>query len=163
MAKININYKDALTQYPQHVSEVEQKIRGGKSKHKTDNFNTFNWYIDFGVQIEGESIQDILSGKRAQAEQERLQLTINERVDEYMTRVFATLAAGKGRGSWQSDAVISNCIEIRANAEQQEREDDAELKRLSELTSTERQTEVNDLIKELSGDGTTGFFALNKK
>jgi len=55
MARIKADYDLVKRRFPQEVSQIENKIRRGKSKYNNDAFDSFDWNYDYCISIKSNS------------------------------------------------------------------------------------------------------------
>ncbi len=158
--KIQISYQNALNKFPDQVKYIFNKIKKGKSKHKNDLPETFEYFISWCVRIERGcySFQDILGGKPEQDKQFEDSLSEDELIKDYEKRCSVTLYVSKGKGWWESDLLSFVPQEILDSYKLSIQEQNKEKLRYSLLSEEEKQKELNDALSVLNGG--TGFFQL---
>lgn len=156
MAKIQVDYNSVKKQFPKEVAEVEGKIRKGRGKHNEDEFNSFDWHYSWATR---NSLQSMLNG--AHNKQQRRAMSVDDKVKDVLSRSAITILATKGRGYSHSDVLNFCPIEVKEHCRKLYQNQEDERNKFENLPQAERQKEMKDILKKLSGYG--GFRVLGVK
>lgn len=152
---MDIDYNTAMRDFPTEAKQVIAQLRKSRSKKKNAAPATLNWRYIWGVEIRSQhSLVDIISGKATEDQEIREAMTLQEKLDDHISRVFCSIQVNKFYSTKLATvpAVVQDLI--RKNLIMEEAED----RRIDQLTDEEREAEVAKLLAELGAD--PGFAAV---
>ena len=135
---------------------AEKKLRRSKAKNKGKSINELVWYITYCERVEGHSLEDIFSGKRALEAATKAQRTVKEQGDDIVSRTSALLCA-KMPGAYANIALKEIPLVLRDEIHIRVLKEEAEQARVDALSPEESEAEMQELLSELEGPG---FMAL---
>ena len=140
------------------VAEIENKIRNGKSKHKDDDLETFDWFYDWCTKVESDTINDILNSMQKK-EDKWNNMSVDEQVKDELSRSFISLMATKGRCYARSSQIGSAPKEVEEHIRKIKQDFKDEQNRVESLSEEDRKAELNEAFKHLG----PGFFGISIK
>lgn len=149
--EIRAEYDALKARYPEHVAEVERSIRKGKSKHRSDPFESFEWMFNFGVIInQSYSLADVIAGKNTADLEAEAAMSETEKIADYASRCRVGIQASKGRGRWFSEQQLPETPEeVLGPYREQLRKEAAEQARIASLSPEQLQDEREAILREL--------------
>lgn len=165
--QIEITYKESISQFPEAVQELKDKLESGTSKQKGTDPSEFHYSITWWQRAEGGSFLDMI--KSSQKRSEKIEAMSDEelydvdrRVSEVLPKIFSiSLVASIGR--WHSAISIAEDgdppqIVIDWYRRGEEKAIDQEKKNAA-MSEEEREEERQDLLGQLRG--TPGFVEIS--
>ena len=143
-------YEQALERHPEQVADVIRQVRKGRSKTKNTDPSTWTWSYTWCVEIHGCSIEDMFR----EAGREKPVLSLEERVDDLLRRSHVALS-GHTRSSDVSSEVL------RDHYTRSVTEEMTEEARIAALSPAERDQQVQDALRYLTGPKNKGFVAIH--
>lgn len=147
MAKIDISESQAKT-HTEAYNAISKKLGGSDIK----------WRYEWCQVIQSTNIEDIISGKANEVAFNERNRDIETRLKDVEKNIHCGLYGTKGRKrhSVSLDKVPVEVMNVYRKSYEQ---DEIEEKRIASLTEEERQKEVQDILRQLSGMG--GFMTIH--
>lgn len=159
--KIQTTYKSVKNQYPKETHSIEQKIRTKKNKYNEDEFDTFDWYFNWGVSIKGNTFQELIDGTAHKEQIDWNSMSVEDQVADTVARLAVTIIAKKGKSRVSSDVLSKAPTEIEDFYRNTYQEHKDEQNRINGLSQEKRDKELEEAIRELSKHG--GFSIMTIK
>jgi hypothetical protein len=146
--ELQTTYKEVSELYPETIKHLEKEKMRSKAKNAKEPLSKFKFVYDWCVRIQASSLADIMSGKAHAEAGERRKMTLQQRVDDKMSRISVTVRVALGHTRYCSElksvppAIIEQC---RRDFEEQI----AEEKRIDSLTPEQREAETQAILEEL--------------
>lgn len=153
--KVIIDLKHAL-EHKDHVDNIINKLRRGRSRHKDAEASELIWHYDYVTMINACSVNDLLAGNVT-----KIPDTVEERVAEELERVVVRLAASIGHWHGVSDQPLHSVpLPIRSLIHDKHVEMKREEDRVAALSPEEREHETASILDRLRGGS---FIELKRK
>lgn len=145
---MDITYEQAMADHPTEAAEATALLRKSRSKHRKADPATLKWLYVWGVEVRGNTFEELLDGTALAQSAKRRARTLKERIADEASRTRVSIAvAGYGSGLPSVPvAIMRGIIEGQTENLRQEQRADA-------LSAEERATEVERLLGELRGPG----------
>lgn len=160
-----ITYKDAQRQYPALVEQVMAQLRKSKSKQKNAKPEDLTWYYVWSTRIQSDTIHEIMDGRAMARQQAWKSKSADEQLADKVKACNVCLSGKVGhacyvvQGVWNGETGEGEIpAEIRLwyrNIIDQQKSEEA---RIAGLTDEQRNAEIAENLKELSGS--PGFFGV---
>lgn len=140
-------YEEAKAEFPDAVKEAIEDLRKSRSKFRKADPATLKWFFTWGVQVQAHSFKDILNGKAQQRQKDIMDMTMQERIDDCVSRsICGVMVANSYHGKTNTVPKV-----ILQHIVKSEMEEEAERRRLDEMPDEERAAEAERLLNELRG------------
>jgi len=138
--------------HPVEVEKILSNIRKGKSKHRKDSAESFEWSYYWGVMIKAHGIADLFNGNMQRDAEIEMNKSFEQKIRDYAGNCMVTVKAEKGR--YCNSESIEGCpseilVDYRESLIKGQKEQD----RVAALSDEERESEMQGLLSELGGPG----------
>ena len=163
--RIRISFQEIAARYPAAVQLIAAKLKAGRSKHKNDPLDSFEWGFDWTQVIHPRSMVEMIAEvERAAGETPKYlqDLDIEAEVEKIKADLSATIYVTKGNCFLRTNALSEIPIEILNRYRTQYEAEQRERVRYRSLTDEEHNKELHDVLQELGFLGYIGPPALGK-
>jgi hypothetical protein len=152
-----LSYEEVIKRHPTEVTKILTNLRKGKSKNREATAIELDWSYECCVQIKGYTLAEVFGGVVEADQEERSELSVDDRVADQVSRTTVWLQAKLNRWCGQSDPIPAPPELVQGLRDKFE-EEDREQARLKAMTLTERQEKIDELLGQLSKN--PGFMAV---
>jgi len=150
--EMKITYEQAMADHPTEAAEAIALLRKSRSKHRKTDPATLKWQYIWGVEVRGNTFQELIDGTAAAQGAERRAMGLEERIADEAKRTSVSIAVhGYGSGlPMVPTAIMHGIIDGSTEAYRQEQH-------AASLTPEQRAAEVQQLLAKLQGPGFAAF------
>lgn len=152
MPALTITYEEARKNYPEAAGEVLAAKKKSRAKTASAAPEELEWRLSWSVRVPGYTFAEVLAGAVDPKDEDPEEVSIEDAVNEEMSRVSATLEAKKGRGRWTSEPLQGEVKEIRECIRRKIEEERARKEEIEAMTPEERSGQVEGALKKLRKD-----------
>jgi hypothetical protein len=151
---LETTYEVVKERYPEAVATAVARLRKGKSKHKDAPEENLTWSFDWSIRIDGmmNGVQFFESLKTGGPPKPPEFDTFEEYWADYETSVSVCLRAKIGRWQGCSEILPKVPNEIKEHQRPYWEKDKADKARIASLSPEEREAEVQECLRKLSGN-----------
>lgn len=147
--KIPISYAEAKQRHPEEVAAAVRALRASTSKHRTEAPSKLEWEYSIAVEARS-STSDILSGAFKSQLEEFNRLSLEQRIEDQLSRSSAVLMTSKG--IWRHASPLKVCPpEWERNVRQELTKAQAERVAYEALPDSEKETRKREALASMQG------------